>query len=278
MDDEEHVDLLLLWSIARRYKYIIAAITFVFVGAAAALALTETPIFRAQAVVTEVQVQPMSGAAAIGAEFGGLASLAGISIGGGGGLGRQAEATLQSHYLVREFIERNGLLPVLFPHAKRPPTMWMAVRDFHDGVLSVTDDNLTGTTTVSVDWRDPVVASQWANGIVALANSLLRMRAMNDAQRNITFLSDQLASTRDLDLRKVLYDLIEDQTKTLMLAKGREEYAFAMVDPAVPPDIRIKPKRTLMVLAGGMLGVFLGFMVAFVSDKVRRQRAAGVSS
>jgi Chain length determinant protein/G-rich domain on putative tyrosine kinase len=284
LDDYEEINLLALWRIVWRSKYIVTAIMTVFVAGAVAVAFIETPIFRAEAVFTEVQTEPMNGLARLGAEFGGLAGLAGMAMGpgagaGGGdesGLGQEAEAVLRSHYLIRQFIERNNLVPVLLPHPKKPATLWMAVRKFHDKILSISDDKLMGTTTVAVEWKDPVIAAQWANGIVALANNLVRTRAMDEDQRNIAYLDGQVTHTNDVMLRTALYSLIEDQTKQLMLAEGRKEYAFTVVDPAVPPEIRAKPIRTLIVLMGGILGGMLAFVVAFVIDKVRRQRAASV--
>lgn len=282
LDDYEEINLLALWRIVWRSRYVVGVIMTVFVAAAVAVAFIETPIFRAEVTFTEVQAEPMNGLAKLGAEFGGLASLAGMAMapGAGGGdesgLGQEAEAVLRSHYLIRQFIERNNLVSVLLPNSKKPPTLWMAVRKFHDKVLSISDDKLMGTTTVAVEWKDPVIAAQWANGLVALANSLVRTRAMQEDQRNIAYLDGQVTHTNDVMLRTALYSLIEDQTKQLMLAEGRKEYAFTVVDPAVPPELRAKPMRTLIILMGGVIGGMLAFVVAFVMDKVRRQRAASL--
>jgi putative tyrosine kinase-like protein/subunit length determinant Wzz-like protein len=285
-EDSGEVDLLALWRIVRRRKNIVTAITAVFVAGAVAFAFLETPVFRAQVVFTQVQSEPMGGMARLGAELGGLASLAGASLGAGGGLGlsgggdfgQESEAVLRSDYLIRQFIQRNNLLPMIERHPNEPRALWMAVQRFRDKLLSISDDRLMGTTTVAVEWKDPVIAAQWANGIVALANSLVRTRAEDEAERNIAYLDEQVARTNDVELRNALYGLIEDQTRTLMLAKGRKEYAFTIVDPAVPPQLRDKPKRTLIVVMGGILGGILGFVVAFVVDKVQRQQRISAHS
>jgi LPS O-antigen subunit length determinant protein (WzzB/FepE family) len=58
----------------------------------------------------------------------------------------------------------------------------------------------------------------------------------------------------------MLFSLIEEQTKTLMLANVRDEYVFSTVDPAVVPELKDKPKRSLIVavaiVLGGMFGLF----------------------
>jgi uncharacterized protein involved in exopolysaccharide biosynthesis len=78
-------------------------------------------------------------------------------------------------------------------------------------------------------------------------------------------------------LRRVIYNLIENETKTLMLANAREEYAFAVVDPAVPPELRISPRRRVMVLVGLMLGLVLGTLAAFALNARTQLRARKVS-
>ncbi|MEO1202400.1 MAG: GNVR domain-containing protein, partial [Pseudomonadota bacterium] len=45
------------------------------------------------------------------------------------------------------------------------------------------------------------------------------------------------------------------------------------VDPAVTPEMRVKPKRKLMVLSGGALGFFLGVLLAFAINLFRQVRA-----
>lgn len=71
--------------------------------------------------------------------------------------------------------------------------MWMAVRRFQSNVVSIKEDTRNGKTTIAITWTDPIVAAKWANEFVALANELLRTRAMDDAQRNIAYLNSQIA-------------------------------------------------------------------------------------
>jgi len=68
----------------------------------------------------------------------------------------------------------------------------------------------------------------------------------------------------------VIYNLIESQIQTLMLANARDEYAFTVVDPAVAPETRTSPRRKLIVLSGGALGVFFGVLAAFAINIFRQ--------
>jgi uncharacterized protein involved in exopolysaccharide biosynthesis len=123
-----------------------------------------------------------------------------------------------------------------------------------------------------MDWTDPTTAAKWANDFVALANDLVRSRVLEDATRNVAYLNKQIAQTKEVEIQRSLSDLIESETKTLMLANGRKDYAFRIIDPAVPPGLRHSPQRTLLVVSGTALGFFLGTALALGINAYRRRK------
>jgi uncharacterized protein involved in exopolysaccharide biosynthesis len=125
-------------------------------------------------------------------------------------------------------------------------------------------DKRTGLTSVAISWKDPVIAARWANDFVALANELIRARAESDSSRDIAYLNKQVAQTNVLDLQRIFYSLIESETKTLMLANARTDYAFKNVDPAVAPEQKTSPKRAVIVIFGILVGFAIGLAVIFV--------------
>jgi uncharacterized protein involved in exopolysaccharide biosynthesis len=271
--DKQDLDLVSVCRMLWGYKLLIGLAGLACGLAAAAVALTAIPVYRAE--VTVVAVQPMgagSSTSLLAGELGGLESLSGLNLAQAGAGIRAAELTLESRRLAEEFIKRNGLQKVLSRNAKRPPTLWFIVQQFKEGVVKIQKDTHRGATTVAVEWTDPVTAARWANGFVALANELIRTRVLEESSRNIGYLNRQLARTSEIELRQVMYGIIESETKTLMLASGRAEYAFQIVDPAVPPEIRVRPHRALMVLVGASLGTLIGIVAAFVLDGLRRRR------
>lgn len=273
MKDHEPEDfdlnaLMRLWWQQRRLVTIFSLIGALIVGI---LAFTTKPIFRAETVVTEARDRANGGLGSIGSQLGGLASLAGLSLGGNLNGNAQYAAILESRNLSEEFIKRNGLLPEL-EEASGKKTLWLVVDYFHKGVLSVRKDLRKGITTIGIEWTDPATAARWANGYVSLANELIRTRAIDEASRNIAYLNEQIGKTDVLELRKVLYALVENETKTLMVANGRAEYAFEVVDPAVAPERKIGPHRLILTLIGLVLGFAVGTIVAFIRDRVQRHR------
>ena len=183
-------------------------------------------------------------------------------------------AILESRYLVEEFIERHKLLGVLSTDPEAPLTLWRAVEAFRFGVLTIEQDANLGRTTVTVDWTDPDVAAEWANSFIELANEQIRARAIEEAKRNIAYLTEQIAETNVVEVQRVMYNLVQNETQTLMLAHARPDYAFRLVDPAVPPEQRIRPRRTLMVLFGLALGFLVGFALAVTHSQIGSLRDA----
>jgi LPS O-antigen subunit length determinant protein (WzzB/FepE family) len=69
----------------------------------------------------------------------------------------------------------------------------------------------------------------------------------------------------------MLFELIEEQTKTVMLANVREEYILKTIDRAVVEESRAKPSRVLIVFIGGLIG--LGASIVFILIKFVRTLA-----
>ena len=269
------IDVIAVVQVLWRRKYFVVLVGFVFAVAAAVWALAATPIYRAEAVVVPAREDGVNDATSLSSRFGGLASLAGINLGNGGGdAASNSMAVLRSRRLIEEFVKRNALVPVLFPAGGASATLGFAVDRFRQTIVSIVTDKDRGTTVIAVNWTDPKVAARWANELVAMVNELIRNRALEDSSRNIEYLNRQLDQTNVVELRRVLYSLVQAETQKTMLANARSEYAFTVVDPAVAPETRTSPKRTLMVLMGGVLGLFVAVMSVLLHNAIRRSRVA----
>ena len=259
-----------LWRLVWKYKVLIGSVALVCGGIAAVMALTAIPMYRAEVTVAEVMPNSNLGGG-IASQLGGIANLVGINVGNAGG-SQQNQGLLRSRRLIEGFVQSHNGMPELFEGSKIPPTLWLTVRKFHDSILSIRDDKRAGLTIIGVTWKDPAVAARWANEFVALANELLRERAMNESKASLAYLSRQVDTTSVVDLRRVLYNLIENEEKTLMVANARTEYAFAVIDPAVAPEEKYSPRRLLMVLFGLAVGGFIGTIVAVVLNSRAEKR------
>lgn len=287
-DDE--IDLKELFLALWKGKWIILLVTVIFTVGGVLYALSQPNTYKAEAVLASANDSKSGGLAAVASQFGGLASLAGISLGGGGTDSKaMALATLQSRQFVNAFIHKYDLLVPLMagekwsestdtllldpeiydaqsktwvrevePGKTPEPTDWEAYKEFKK-IIAVSESKDNGLVTLSITHLSPTIAKQWVDWLVIDLNAWVKKQSLDEARRNISYLEEQIERTSISDMQSVFYQLIEEQTKNLMLAQVQDEFAFKIIDPAVVPEEKAGPKRALIcvlaVLLGGMLGM-----------------------
>jgi uncharacterized protein involved in exopolysaccharide biosynthesis len=78
--------------------------------------------------------------------------------------------------------------------------------------------------------------------------------------------TDYARQLRDLKFNEVLYGLLLQQYEAAKLDEAKEATVVQVVDKAVPPEKRVKPKRILMVVLAGIIGFFLSVFCAFFME------------
>lgn len=134
--------------------------------------------------------------------------------------------------------------------SRNAPGIWEAT-DRWSKVMTVTQAADTGIVTLSIEWDDPVIAARWANDYISLADDFLRRRAINESRSTLSYLQREGEQTRVQEVKASLFRLAEDQLKELTLANASEEFAFTVVERALPPMTPYTPKRILFTLTGG---------------------------
>lgn len=238
------------------------------------------PVYRSEVRVSLVIDLDKVGGAALGGALGGLASLAGIQTQTSS---ERAESlgVLASRSFGEEFLITEDLMPGLFPdrwddaaekwiprRGKEVPSIREAFKAFSRRVRSIEEDKQTGLILVGMYWSDPVRAAELANRYVALANTTLRDRAIEEAKASLAFLDVELSNTQSIAVRESIFRLVEQQTKKIMLANVRRDYVFKVIDPAVASDgdDLARPRRLLMASVGAMLGLAFGILVGILRD------------
>lgn len=216
-------------------------------------------------------------------QLGGLASLAGVSIGDGDAQEGRAIELLTSHGFLAAFVQDDAVLRALFPGAARQegsqPTEQQAVRKLKQSVLSITENKRTGVFSLSIRLPDRQLAASWANILITRANEHLREEAVGESTRSRQFLEEQVLRSEIQTVREAGFRLIESELKSEMLARTQDEFAYRVVDAAYVPDERyyVYPKRNVMVAGGFLVGGSIGFLswgfVVVLLGVLRRSRA-----
>ncbi len=263
-------------------KWWVIGLTILSLGLGLLYAYTATSWYRAEVLLKPVEPRSPQGLSGQLGALGDLAGLAGFSIGNNSS--SEPIAVLTSRQFAADFIRDQNLLPLFFaedwdPSAKRwktsakdQPDIRDGVRYFEKHVLHVVEDKKTNLVTVNVDWTDPATACAWANQLVARVNDVMRKRALAEAQDNVGYLKQELASSSLVTLQQATGRVLETELQKLMLANVSKEFAFKTIDPAQVPKWRYSPRRPLIIAGAFIFGLVLSVLFLIVRDAIRRYR------
>jgi uncharacterized protein involved in exopolysaccharide biosynthesis len=267
----------ILW--AGRLWILGGAVLAALLGAGAAFWMT--PIYRSSTVLVPADTERSTLSGALSStlgSLGGLAALADIGLGSTGAATEEARAVLLSRQFADEFIADRQLIPIIYAskwdaQARRwkvapddQPTPAKAFKYFDRHIRTLTEDKKTGLFRLQIDWKDPALAAAWANELVQRLNVEMKRRALLQADASIGYLEKELATTNVLETRNAINRLIETQINRRMVANISDQFAFRVVDRAVPADAddMVRPKKLVLILGGGCLGLLIGCVLVLL--------------
>ncbi|MFN4054722.1 MAG: Wzz/FepE/Etk N-terminal domain-containing protein [Alishewanella aestuarii] len=290
--NEDEIDLREIFVAVWQGKWFISAVTLVVAVFAVFYSLSLPNIYKSDALLAPVDGESSRG---VSGQLGGLAALAGVNIGGG-----RADKTavalevLKSRDFIGRFIERHDLFatvmaaekweqvsnrlifdsriyiedlnkwvrPVKAPFDSKPSLL--ESYEVFSKALTVSQDKTSGLISISFEHVSPYEAHRILELLLVDINNEMRKRDLNESKRSIDYLNAELARTNLSEARTMLFSLIEEQTKTLMLANIRSEYVFNIVDPAVVPEKKSKPARAMICIILVSISIIASIFIVLV--------------
>ncbi len=294
-DYDDQIDLRELFGVLWSDKIKIIVITAIFAVGSVFYALSIPNQYKATALLAPAQSDG-GGLSSVLGQLGGLASLAGVSIGDGESSESQiAQEIMRSWSFVEGFITDNEIAVEVYAaegwnresnqlkidndvyevetktwrveddHTgiEGPPTSWQLFEEFLER-LSVSEDKKSGLVSVSIEYYSPQIAKEWLDRYVASINAHMQSRQVAKVSNNIDYLKAQIDKTSIAEMREVFYTIIEEQTKNKMVAEASPDYAFVAVSPSMVPEEKSQPKRALICISGTLLGGMLSVLLVLV--------------
>jgi uncharacterized protein involved in exopolysaccharide biosynthesis len=204
-EEDDTIDLFELIATLLRYKYLILLITIL----APVLAYGVLQFIPKQytATTTFIQVGGEGGSNRL-AQFGALASLAGVNLpdsSGGEQLSSKIEVILKSREFARQLVNEMQLMPLLFPKLEEmqasedPPTDVDGAGALLEAI--VFEETKEGAQSIAVTLLDPEYAAFVANSSLKSLEQYLRENTLTSSQKNLVFIEQQL-NKAEADLRK----------------------------------------------------------------------------
>lgn len=304
--ESDEIDLSQIWDVLWGGKWIILAVTLVFAVSSVIYALSLPDKYQAKSLLVPVSSDG-GGAGGLASQYGGLAAMAGINLkSGGDNKVAIAVALVNDWNFIEQFIYKYELqVPIVagigwdrasqklvldeeLYDAERGrwvdegnevngPSSWEMYQSFASFV-SISEDMDTGLISLGIEYYSPVLAEEWNRLLVKEVNQYMRLMDILEAKANIEYLKKQIESTSVSDLQSVFYRLIEEQTKTLMLAKASDQYVLKIIGPAKAPEKKSGPVRSKMCISATLTGGLFGIALVFAWYLFNKRRLGEQSS
>ena len=296
-DDE--IDLSELFHLLWDKIFYIGAITSIFSLISIIYALMMPNIYQSKA--TLMAVEQSSGMSGMVGRYSGVASLAGISLDSkSGSKDQEAIARIKSFeffsnnflpnmklenlmavkkwnqasntltYYASDFnSESRQWLRKAKPPRSNIPTAQEAYEEFVE-IMSVNKDKKTNLVTLMVEHKSPFIAQQWVEIMINQIDQVMRDQDRQTATKSIEYLNSLAPTVINEDIKKALSALQQEQMKRLMMVEANDNYVFKVLDSPIAAELKSKPRRSLIVIWGTILGMVLSALGVLVFNYTRK--------
>ncbi|MBL4910786.1 MAG: LPS O-antigen length regulator [Alteromonadaceae bacterium] len=284
-----------LYRMVWRMKWFIILVTVLFTFIAAYLALQKPNVYTAKSIYVPAQNDSSGGLSQLAGQFGGLASMAGINIGGGKGDNNAiAIELLKSRSFLQGFISKHKILPQLLaakswnkatnsliydeqiynskthkwvrsaPQGfKIIPSTWEAY-DKMLSLIKIEYKKKKGMIIISLITVSPHLSAKWLAWLIEDLNTYWREKDKKQAEESIKYLQQQVRLTNIAEMQQIFYTIIAEQTKQVLLTEVSKEYLFKTLTPIVTPEQKSAPSRALITIVGAFLGGLFSLLLSFI--------------
>lgn len=284
--ENDEISLLDLLIVLARHKKMILGITFLAALLAVGYSLRLPNIYTGIVKILPPQ-QSQSSASALLNQLGGLAGMAGGSL----GIKNSSDiyiAMLKSRTIMEKVALRFGL-----QNSYGAETMSDALNALA-GASSIAAGK-DGVITVAVDDKDPGRAADMANAYIEELNKLMQTFALTEAAQRRQFFETQLKPAKDkltdaeitldrtpntslkymdalrnMKYQEVIYEILAKQFEMAKLDEAKDAPLIQVLDKASPPEYKSKPKRSLIVMLAVLAAFFLAVIWSFIKEALTR--------
>ena len=140
--------------------------------------------------------------------------------------------------------------------------------------LSLDVDIDSGFINLSIKHQSPFVAKQWVELVVNEVNSFYRQKDKLESEKAVGYLNQQISTTTLSEIKQVLAQLLQDETKKLTLVEANQFYVFDYIDPPAVMEIKSEPRRSIICIIIALLGGILSIAFVLIRHYVIKQNVA----
>jgi uncharacterized protein involved in exopolysaccharide biosynthesis len=130
--------------------------------------------------------------------------------------------------------------------------------------LSLSEDPKSGFITLSIKHQSPFVAKQWVELVVNEVNAFYRQKDKSESEKAVSYLNQQISITGLSEIKQVIAQLLQEETKKLTLIEANQYYVFDYIDPPAVMEKKSEPKRALICILSALLGGMLSVLLVLI--------------
>jgi len=281
--------LLLLWK--KRFFIIISSILAGCLSVIIALNLTE--IYKSQALVSIQSENQSNSLSSMASQFGGIASLAGISLSDGNNKTSYVVETIKSREFLKLLINKYdvtaSIMATEYYNKETKEIVYSDldwVRDGKENFLSIPsylevhdkyinsllDINInekTGFINISIEHQSPYFAMEFLTIIIKELNLITKNREISETNAALSFLNEQLENAPLVEIKNSINNLIQSQLNNQMIANIKEDFLLKVLDPPYVPEQRVRPNRAIFCISITLLVFFISIFTVLFSNFVK---------
>ncbi|HPJ69473.1 MAG TPA: Wzz/FepE/Etk N-terminal domain-containing protein [Candidatus Mcinerneyibacteriales bacterium] len=256
-----------LWEIllilARRKGLILKSVSlFLLLGLL--IALFSPKAFRASAVIAPTDENPLASSLS---RFTNLAYMVGADITSLTGENlKNVKRTLHSADFLFYFNDAHDICGLL---GKKEDSVTRILETLRQ-LIMIKEDTINGTLSIAVETINPELSYLILNKLLTSLNEFIIMKESENSRRFIARLKAEMKATNDPLLRSELSSIWAVETKKIILTRTNQNTLYRVVQSPFVPDIRIRPRRKLIMVMALFLGLFSGALAAFAAEYLSR--------
>lgn len=175
-----------------------------------------------------------------------------------------------SRSVVTEAIEKQGLLPLIFPeeYSKMNTENLPSVSDGYDRLAKTMTWEYEGSSKLvrlDIKSKEPKAAALLASKIVAAVNSRIREETLSDLKNQYDLVYEILERSGNTVERQALTGMAAHLLRQIVTVRANDAFPFKVVDPAIEPKYHYWPNRIIMTGSGILLGIIISLLLVFGS-------------
>lgn len=294
--DEDEIDLRELFNTILKYKYKILVFCVFVVSITFMYALSIPNSYK-----SEVVLSPQNSQKSVGGGLSSLASLAGVSLGGGGSKDPSVmmKTTLNDYNFNTMIIKKYNLVEKL--NSEKNLVFAMGIdsvynllnsknkssEDLRDSeakifstigkiksILSISSDKKTSLITLKAEMKDRYLAKELVDIYLEEIINKIKLQDMKEIDEQIKYYNKELVSTYDVSLKEQLSKSLSALYQKRVFSQANDYYFVSKIVDSRVSYIKekTKPKRALILVVSLVTSLILGIFLAFFIEFIRNDK------